>query len=94
MPVLRKERKKAQKEARKKELARQQEEERQLAILEDAKEEEEKIRKGEARLDSSLAVVLRVTAGDLHAVYGGGSGILFFSSDHEKRFISLRISRS
>ena len=55
-----KERKKAEKEARRQEQLRLQEEERQRAILEDAKEEEERIRKGEARLDSSLTVVLRV----------------------------------
>ena len=56
----RKERKKAEKESRRKEIARQQEEARKQAIIEDAKEEEEKIRKGEERLDSSLTVVLRV----------------------------------
>lgn len=55
-----KERKKAEKEARRKEQLRLQEEERQRAILEDAKEEEERNRKGEARLDSSLTVVLRI----------------------------------
>ena len=55
-----KERKKAENEARRKEQLRLQEEERQRAILEDAKEEEERNRKGEARLDSSLTVVLRI----------------------------------
>lgn len=46
-------------EARKEQARREQEEKRQ-AILEDAREEEERIRKGEETLDNSLTVVLRV----------------------------------
>lgn len=51
---------KAEKEAQIQERIRREQEEKQRAIMEDAWEEEEKTRKGEQRLDSSLKVVLRV----------------------------------